>query len=244
MSTEPTLRRVPLGSERDAYLPLFHLADDSADQMLGYYQTGTLFALDEPDGTPVGLVLAIDEPDGSVELKAVAVDEARRRAGRRNSPPAVRLTGWNGLFTPGYPTSAPAAPRHRLDGRYAQLSEVESAARPASPCLRTPSLFLAPTHWWPVYTREATAGAVRTGSSIAAFPNEPERTVYNNALFDAVSRRPNVQRPSTRWKRRTFRAASRGSPLGSTRATPRRVRTGASRLHRRGVDPSDGAAAR
>ena len=81
MSTEPTLRRVPLGSERDAYLPLFHLADDSADQMLGYYQTGTLFALDEPDGTPVGLVLAIDEPDGSVELKAVAVDEARQGQG-------------------------------------------------------------------------------------------------------------------------------------------------------------------
>jgi ribosomal protein S18 acetylase RimI-like enzyme len=74
--SETTLRVVPAGSERDAYLPLFQLADDSADQVLSYYQTGTLFALDAPDGRPVGIVLAIDDPDGSVELKAVAIDES------------------------------------------------------------------------------------------------------------------------------------------------------------------------
>jgi ribosomal protein S18 acetylase RimI-like enzyme len=74
--SKTTLRLVPAGSERDAYLSLFHLADDSADQVLSYYQTGTLFALDGPDGRPVGIVLAIGETDESVELKAVAIDES------------------------------------------------------------------------------------------------------------------------------------------------------------------------
>jgi hypothetical protein len=60
-----TLRVVPVGSECDAYLPLLHLADDSTDQVRGYYQTGTVFALDRPDGGPVGIVLVIDEPDGA-----------------------------------------------------------------------------------------------------------------------------------------------------------------------------------
>jgi ribosomal protein S18 acetylase RimI-like enzyme len=79
--TDTMLRKVPVGPQRDAYLPLFDLADDSAAQVLGYYQTGTLFALDGPDGRPVGIVLAIDEPDGSVELKAVAVDASRHGQG-------------------------------------------------------------------------------------------------------------------------------------------------------------------
>jgi ribosomal protein S18 acetylase RimI-like enzyme len=73
---DTTLRQVPVGSQRDAYLPLFHLADDSAGQVRGYYQTGVLFALDGQDGRPVGIVLVVDGPDGSVELKAVAVDES------------------------------------------------------------------------------------------------------------------------------------------------------------------------
>jgi ribosomal protein S18 acetylase RimI-like enzyme len=79
--SDTTVRTVPAGPQRDAYLPLFDLADDSAAQVLGYYQTGTLFALDGPDGKPVGIVLAIDEPDGSVELKAVAVDVSRHGQG-------------------------------------------------------------------------------------------------------------------------------------------------------------------
>ena len=39
---------------------------------------------------------------------------------------------------------------------------------------------------WEQYAQEATAGAVvrAPGVAIAAFPNEPERTVYNNALFE------------------------------------------------------------
>jgi hypothetical protein len=69
-----TYRMVPVGPERDAYLPLFHLADDSVEQVLGYYQTGILFALDTRDRVPIGIILTVDEADDAVELKAVAVD--------------------------------------------------------------------------------------------------------------------------------------------------------------------------
>ncbi len=75
------LRIVAAGPERDRYLPLFHLADDSADEVLGYYQTGTLFASDDVAGTPIGIVLAVDRSDGAAELKAVAVDEALHNRG-------------------------------------------------------------------------------------------------------------------------------------------------------------------
>lgn len=73
--SDTTLRLVASGPERDAYLPLLHLADDSVEQVRNYYQTGTLFALDSPDGKPIGMILAIPERRGTVELKAVAVDE-------------------------------------------------------------------------------------------------------------------------------------------------------------------------
>jgi len=79
--SDATLRKIPVGPQRDAYLPLFALADDSADQVLSYYQTGTLFALDGPGGKPVGIVLVVDNPDGSVVLKAVAVDASRQGQG-------------------------------------------------------------------------------------------------------------------------------------------------------------------
>ncbi len=79
--SEPAIRVVPAGPERDAYLPLLHLADDSVDEVLGYYQKGTLYALDDTDGTPIGMILAIDEPGGPVELKAVAVDASRHGQG-------------------------------------------------------------------------------------------------------------------------------------------------------------------
>jgi ribosomal protein S18 acetylase RimI-like enzyme len=69
-----SVRIVPAGPERDAYLPLVHLADDSVDRVRGYYQSGTLFALDAADGTPTGMILAIPDGEATVELRAVAVD--------------------------------------------------------------------------------------------------------------------------------------------------------------------------
>lgn len=70
------LREVPTGPARDRYLPLLSLADDSPEQIHGYYQTGTLFALDGNDGAPIGVILVTAGPDGAVELKAVAVDSS------------------------------------------------------------------------------------------------------------------------------------------------------------------------
>jgi ribosomal protein S18 acetylase RimI-like enzyme len=67
------VRVVPVGPERDRYLPLLSLADDSPEQVRRYYQAGTLFALDGPDGEAIGVILAIEGSDGVVELKAVAV---------------------------------------------------------------------------------------------------------------------------------------------------------------------------
>jgi len=72
--SEFDVRVVPSGSDRDAYLPLLYLADDSIEQVSAYYQTGDLYVIDAADGTPLAVTLAIPEPDGSVELKAVAVD--------------------------------------------------------------------------------------------------------------------------------------------------------------------------
>ena len=79
--SEIAIHVVPGGPERDAYLPLLHLADDSVEQVRGYYQTGTLFALDSPDGTPIGMILAIPEAEETVELKAVAIDASLHRQG-------------------------------------------------------------------------------------------------------------------------------------------------------------------
>lgn len=80
-----TVRIVPAGPDRDTYLPLLHLADDSEAQVRGYYQRGDLYVVDDEAGAPLGIVLAIPEPDGSVEIKAVAVDASRhnRGVGRR-----------------------------------------------------------------------------------------------------------------------------------------------------------------
>jgi ribosomal protein S18 acetylase RimI-like enzyme len=82
---ETGIRVVGAGPARDAYLPLLYLADDSVQQVLGYYQTGDLYGWDDPEGEPVAMVLAIPLPDGAVELKAVAVAPGRQgqRVGQR-----------------------------------------------------------------------------------------------------------------------------------------------------------------
>ncbi len=62
------IRSVPAGVERDRYLPLLYLADDSVAQVHSYYQLGDLYALDDAAGSPGAIVLAIAQPGGSVEL--------------------------------------------------------------------------------------------------------------------------------------------------------------------------------
>ena len=67
------VRIVAPGPERDRYLPLFYVADDSATEIQACYQLGDLYALDDGAGKPVAIVLAIAVDDERIELKIVAV---------------------------------------------------------------------------------------------------------------------------------------------------------------------------
>ena len=72
---------IPSGAERERFLPLLLLADESLEQVRSYMHRGNLFAFVERDGTAVGIVLTIAAEEDSVELKAVAVDTARQNLG-------------------------------------------------------------------------------------------------------------------------------------------------------------------
>ena len=70
------LRQIPAGDEREAFMSLLLLADDSVLQVRSYLNDGILYAFYSRDNADaLGIVLSIPEPDGSVELKAVAVTE-------------------------------------------------------------------------------------------------------------------------------------------------------------------------
>ena len=64
------LKTVEAGAEREAYLPLLLLADDSEQQVRGYMQDGVLYVA-EQGGVEVGIVLAIPTGGAEIELKAV-----------------------------------------------------------------------------------------------------------------------------------------------------------------------------
>jgi ribosomal protein S18 acetylase RimI-like enzyme len=79
--TDYSLISVAAGAEREQFLPVLLLADESLEQVNSYMHRGDLFAFVEPAGTAVGIVLTIPDEKGSVELKAVAVDTARQNLG-------------------------------------------------------------------------------------------------------------------------------------------------------------------
>ncbi|HKS57916.1 MAG TPA: GNAT family N-acetyltransferase [Steroidobacteraceae bacterium] len=76
-----TLLSVAAGEQRERFLPLLLLADESLEQVRSYMQRGDLFAFADREGEAVGIVLTIPDEHGSVELKAVAVDAARQNLG-------------------------------------------------------------------------------------------------------------------------------------------------------------------
>jgi ribosomal protein S18 acetylase RimI-like enzyme len=78
--TDYRLIRVSPGAERERYLPLLLLADESLDQVRSYMNLGELYAFVEGDSCAVGIVLTIPVDDG-VELKAVAVDASQQNRG-------------------------------------------------------------------------------------------------------------------------------------------------------------------
>ena len=73
MTRGERLERIGAGPDRDPYLPLLLLADESEAQVRSYYQRGDLYVLSAGDGVARGLTLVLPEPDGAAELKAVAV---------------------------------------------------------------------------------------------------------------------------------------------------------------------------
>jgi ribosomal protein S18 acetylase RimI-like enzyme len=86
--SEHTLIQVMAGAQRERYLSLLLLADESLEQVRSYMQRGDLYAFvpgEEPDAPAVGIVLTIPAADGSVELKAVAVapEHQNRKVGKR-----------------------------------------------------------------------------------------------------------------------------------------------------------------
>ena len=76
-----TLIAVPPGAERERFLPLLLLADESLEQVRSYMHSGELYAFVGQDEVAVGIVLTIPAQHDSVELKAVAVDTAQQNRG-------------------------------------------------------------------------------------------------------------------------------------------------------------------
>jgi GNAT superfamily N-acetyltransferase len=76
-----TLITVPPGAERERFLSLLLLADESLQQVRSYMHRGELYAFLGHDEVAVGIVLTLPAEQNSVELKAVAVDTAQQNRG-------------------------------------------------------------------------------------------------------------------------------------------------------------------
>jgi len=76
-----TLISVPPGAERERFLPLLLLADESLQQVRSYMQRGELYAFVGRDEVAVGIVLTIPAAQGGVELVSVAVDTTQQNRG-------------------------------------------------------------------------------------------------------------------------------------------------------------------
>ncbi len=70
------------GPDRDRYLPLLRLADDSEQEICSYIHRGQLYGLLQPDmQIPCGHVLTLNAGSDVVELKSVAIAEAYQGQG-------------------------------------------------------------------------------------------------------------------------------------------------------------------
>ena len=81
MTSLSPMRIVAPGPERDRYVPLFYLADDSTAEIQSSYQLGDLYALDDAAGNPAAIVLAMPLDKERIELKTVAVTPPLQRQG-------------------------------------------------------------------------------------------------------------------------------------------------------------------
>jgi ribosomal protein S18 acetylase RimI-like enzyme len=76
-----TLISVPPGEQREQYLPLFLLADESLQQVRSYMQRGDLYAYVGDDSRAIGIVLTIPAKERGVELVSVAVESSQQSRG-------------------------------------------------------------------------------------------------------------------------------------------------------------------
>lgn len=76
-----TLVSILPGAERERFLPLLLLADESLEQVRSYMHSGELYAFVGSDRNAVGIVLTVAAEHGAVELKAVAVDKTQQNRG-------------------------------------------------------------------------------------------------------------------------------------------------------------------
>ncbi|HMK12317.1 MAG TPA: GNAT family N-acetyltransferase [Acidimicrobiales bacterium] len=71
-----SVREVPPGPERRAFVPLIRLAEDSDSQLDTALDDGTLYAIDD-----IGVVLVLDHAEREREMRYVAVAKSRQREG-------------------------------------------------------------------------------------------------------------------------------------------------------------------
>ena len=76
-----TLNSIAVGPDRERFLPLLLLADESEEQVRSYMQRGDLYVFTDAAAGPVGLVLTIAAATDAVELKAVAIDTGQQNRG-------------------------------------------------------------------------------------------------------------------------------------------------------------------
>lgn len=77
-----SLRHVPVGADREPFVPLLLLADEP-DPLRTYLNTGDLYVLQDSAGSPLGVTLVLPYHDETTtsELKAVAVDASTHNRG-------------------------------------------------------------------------------------------------------------------------------------------------------------------
>ena len=76
-----TLIAIPPGAQRERFMPLLLLADESEQEVRSDMHKGELYAFVGQDEVPVGIVLTIPGLQGGIELRAVAVDTTQQNRG-------------------------------------------------------------------------------------------------------------------------------------------------------------------
>src|ERR1044072_2213006 len=76
-----TLMAIPPGAQRERFMPLLLLADESEQEVRSDMHKGELYAFVGQDEVPVGIVLTIPGLQGGIELRAVAVDTTQQNRG-------------------------------------------------------------------------------------------------------------------------------------------------------------------